>query len=123
GYCPRSYDSEMIRPTVLLATALMTLVPAVARADFRVVSPYVIDFGELEFEHNGSAVFDRRADHRGETSYTIEFATGLTPWWHSEIEFGFDRAPGAGQPTLLTQAVWENMIQLTNPGEQFADFG
>jgi hypothetical protein len=41
---------------------------------------------------------------RGATSYTIEFGTGLTSWWHSEVELGFDRAPGDGQPTLLTQA-------------------
>src|SRR5208283_3977177 len=41
----------------------------------------------------------------------------------SEIELGFDRAPGTSQPTLLTQAVWENMVQLTEPGEAFADFG
>jgi len=68
-------------------------------------------------------VFDRRASQTGATSYTTELGTGLTPWWHSEIELGFDRAPGGGQPTLLTQAVWENMVQLTEPGERFADVG
>jgi hypothetical protein len=113
----------MIQPKFVLAVALVMLAPEGARADFRVVSPYEIDLGELEIEHNGSAVFDRRPDQRGATSYTTEFGTGLTSWWHSEIELGFDRAPGDGQPTLLTQAVWENMIQLTEPGEQFADFG
>ena len=107
----------------VLAAALVMLAPTGARADYHVVSPYEIDLGELEIEHNGDAVFDRRPDQRGATSYTTELGTGLTSWWHSEIEFGFDRAPGAGQPTLLTQAVWENMIQLTEPGEQFADVG
>jgi len=107
----------------VLATALVMLAPVGARADFHVVSPYEIDLGELEIEHNGDAVLDRRPDQRGATSYTTEFGTGLTSWWHSEIELGFDRAPGDGQPTLLTQAVWENMIQLTEPGEQFADLG
>jgi hypothetical protein len=107
----------------VLAAALVMLAPMGARADYRVVSPYEIDFGELEIEHNGAAAFDRRPDQRGATSYTIEFGTGLTSWWHSEVELGFDRAPGDGQPTLLTQAVWENMVQLTEPGKQFADFG
>jgi hypothetical protein len=106
-----------------LAAALVMLAPTVARADYHVVSPYEIDLGELEIEHNGDAVFDRRPDQRGATSYTTELGTGLTPWWHSELELGFDRAPGDNQPTLLTQAVWENMFQLTEPGEQFADFG
>jgi hypothetical protein len=103
--------------------AALAVAPVAAHADFHVVSPYEIDLGELEIEHNGSAVFDHRADQRGATSYTTELGTGLTSWWHSEIEFGFDRDPGANQPTLLTAAVWENMIQLTEPGEQFADIG
>jgi hypothetical protein len=107
----------------VMAAALAMLAPAVAHADYHVVSPYEIDLGELEIEHNGSAVFDRRPDQRGATSYTTELGTGLTPWWHSEIELGFDRAPGDNQPTLLTQLVWENMMQITEPGESFADLG
>jgi hypothetical protein len=113
----------MIRSIGGLAAALLMLAPAAARADFHVFSPYEIDLGELEIEHNGDAVFDRRPDQRGATSYTAEFGTGLTPWWHSEIEFGFERQPGSGQPTLLTEIVSENMFQLTEPGQYFADFG
>jgi hypothetical protein len=113
----------MIRALHGLAATLVMLGPVAARADFHVVSPYEIDLGELEIEHNGDAVFDRRPDQRGATSYTTELGTGLTPWWHSELEFGFDREPGDNHPTLLTQAVWENMFQLTEPGEQFADVG
>jgi hypothetical protein len=113
----------MIRTIRGLATALVMLAPVVAHADFHIVYPWEIDQGELEFEHNGSAVFDRRPDQRGAASYTAEFGTGLTSWWHSEIELGFERGPGDSQPTLLTQAVWENMVQLTQPGAQFADFG
>jgi hypothetical protein len=110
-----------------LAAALALLAPLLAssraRADYHVVSPYEIDLGELEIEHNGDAVFDRRSSQVGATSYTLELGTGLTAWWHSEIELGFDRAPGGGQPTLLTQAVSENMFQLTEPGERFVDLG
>jgi hypothetical protein len=113
----------MIRSICGLAAALLVLAPVAARADFHVFSPYEIDLGELEIEHNGDAVFDRRPDQRGATSYTAEFGTGLTPWWHSEIEFGFERPPGSGQPTLLTEIVSENMFQLTEPGQYFADFG
>ena len=113
----------MINPQYVLAATLAILAPVNARADYHVVSPYEIDLGELEIEHNGDAVFDRRPDQRGASSYTTELGTGLTAWWHSEIELGFDRAPGDNQPTLLTQAVWENMVQLTEPGERFADVG
>jgi hypothetical protein len=58
----------------------------VARADFHIRSPYEIDFGELEIEHNGAAQCDRKADNSGAQSYMIEVGTGLTRWWHSEIE-------------------------------------
>lgn len=94
-----------------------------AHADYHIFSPYEIDFGELEIENNGDAVFDRRPDQTGATSYTLELGTGLTTWWHSEIEFGWNRAPGPNEPTLLTQVVTENMFQLTEPGEDFLDTG
>jgi hypothetical protein len=113
----------MNRHIVGLAAGLALLAPAGAHADYHVFSPTEIDFHELELEHNGDAVFDHRPDQTGATSYTLELGTGLTPWWHTEVEFGFDRDPGAGQPTLLTALVSENMFQLTPPGEYFADVG
>jgi hypothetical protein len=75
--------------------AVLTLLPLAARADFHVVSPYEIDLGELEIEHNGSASFDHRPGASGAQSYTVELGTGLTAWWHSEIELGFDRDPAS----------------------------
>src|ERR1700759_4555195 len=113
----------MIKLIVGVTAALALLAPLEARADFHIFSPYEIALGELEIEHNGDAQFDHRPDNSGATSYTIEFGTGLTSWWHSEIEFGFDRDPGFNEPRLLTQLVTENPFQLTEPGEQFADFG
>jgi hypothetical protein len=106
-----------------LLLAALLVAPAVARADYHVISPYEIDLGELEIEHNGSAAFDHRPDQRGATSYTVELGTGLTSWWHSEIELGFDRAAGDDQPTLASQLVTENNFQLTEPGEYPVDLG
>jgi hypothetical protein len=106
-----------------LIAMLALLAPQVARADFHIRSPYEIDFGELEIEHNGAAQFDRKPDNGGAQSYTLELGTGLTSWWHSEIEFGFDRDPGFSEPTLLRQVVTENTFQLTEPGQYFADLG
>ncbi len=106
-----------------LAATLILLAPTTSRADFHIRSPYEIDFGELEIEHNGDAVFDRRPSQQGASSYTLELGTGLTPWWHTEIEFNAGQDPGPNQPLLLTGAVWENMIQLTEPGEYWLDTG
>ena len=113
----------MTKRLIGLATALAVLAPVAAHADFHIRSPYEIDLGELEIEHNGASSFDHRPDVRGGQSYTVEFGTGLTSWWHSEIEFGFDREPGPNQSTLLTAAVTENTFQLTEPGKYFADLG
>jgi len=107
-----------------LIAALALLAPfREARADYHVVSPYEIDLGELEFENNSSLSVDRRPGFGRQQSYTLELGTGLTSWWHSEVELGFDNDPSVGQPTMLTQIVWENMFQLTEPGEYFIDTG
>jgi hypothetical protein len=70
----------MIRHLYRLTTVLALLAPVGARAEFHVRSPYEIDFGELEIEHNAAASFDRNPDRSGGRSYTIEFGTGLTRW-------------------------------------------
>jgi hypothetical protein len=102
---------------------LAAVLPRPAAADYHIISPYEIDLGEIELETNGATAVDNRADHIHDSSYTAELGTGLTPWWHSEIELGFDRPPGAGQPTLTDQLVSENSFELTQPGEYFADYG
>jgi hypothetical protein len=104
-----------------LAAAAGLLIPLAARADFHIHSPNEIDLGELEIEHNGAASFDHQPENSGAQSYTVEFGTGLTRWWHSEIEFGFDRDPGFNEPTLATQVVTENTFRLTEPGRYFVD--
>lgn len=111
--------------TITLATAavLALLAPRTSKADYHVRSPTEIDQGELEIEHNGAASFDRNPDRSGAQSHTLEFGTGLTSWWHSEIELGFNREPGPGEPLLADAIVTENLFQLTEPGQYFADFG
>jgi hypothetical protein len=111
----------MSRYAYALAAALTLSAPRLARADFHIESPNEIDLGELEIEHNADAQFDHRPDNSGAQSYTIEFGTGLTSWWHSEIEVGFDRDPGFNEPTLLTQLVTENTFKFIQQGENFAD--
>lgn len=107
----------------LLTASCLLLAATPARADYHIFSPYEIDLGELEIEHNGDAQFDRTVTKDGAQSYTLELGTGLTPWWHSEVEFSFDREPGQGVPTRMTSLVTENMMQITEPGEAWADYG
>ena len=111
----------MSRFVCRLVAALALSAPLPARADFHIHYPIEIDLGELEIEHNGAASFDHQPGNSGAQSYTIEFGTGLTSWWHSELEFSFDRDPGFNEPALATQVVTENSFLLTEPGEGFVD--
>lgn len=106
-----------------LAAALPLLAPSAARADYHINSPYEIDLGEIELETNGDTTVDHRASLRGAQSATVEVGTGLTDWWHSEIELGFANNPAMGQPTVLQQLVSENSFELTEPGEGLVDLG
>ena len=110
----------MNRFALAVGVVLALLAPRMAKADYYLRSPYEIDLGELEMELNGAPAFDRRPDTNGAQSYTLEIGTGLTSWWHSEVELAFNRSPGDGQPMLVDQVVTENMIQLTEPGQEFA---
>ncbi len=112
-----------MRNLLACTAAAMLLAAPLARADYHMRSPTEIDFGEVEIEHNGAAAFDHFKDNSGARSYTVEIGTGLTPWWHTEVEVGFQRDSGAAQPTLLDALVWENMFQLAEPGEYWADPG
>jgi hypothetical protein len=106
----------------LILSAMLTATEP-AWADYRVVSPDEIDLGEMELENNSASTYDHLPDRSNAQSYTAEFGTGLTPWWHSEIEFGWARAPGGGQANVLTQIVTESTFRLTNPGQYWADVG
>jgi len=109
---------------ILAATAAaVVLVQVPARADFRIQYPTEIDHGEWELEHNGSAQWDRLPENSGSQSYTIEIGTGVTEWWKTEVELGFNRDPGFNEPTLADQLVTENTFLLTEPGRYFADVG
>jgi hypothetical protein len=112
---------QIILAGMILSATISAAQPA--WADYHVVSPNEIDLGELEIEHNGSSTYDHLPGQTNAQSYTAELGTGLTRWWHSEIEFGWDRAPGGGRANVLTQIVTENTFRLTNPGQYWADVG
>ena len=122
GHRPGRAGSEMTRFIVGLAAALALLAPLrEARADYHVVSPYEIDLGELEIEHNGSmpcsiagpdqtgrpelhAGTRHRPDARGGTARSNSASTS---------------DPGFGQPTLLTQVVTGEHVPVDRAGRVF----
>lgn len=92
-----------------------------ARADFKVLDP-IVDYRELELEHNGDVTFDQpKSRLNNGQSYTYAIGYGVTPWWRPELEAEFEAVPGANQ--RLSATTFENTFQLTEQGKYWADLG
>lgn len=105
----------------LWLAALAMLLPASARADLYVRSP-IVEFHEIELEHNGFIGIDRKGSQFNTTqSYTTSIGYGVTPWWKLELEAETGTLPFANfayQATTL-----ENTFQLTPEGQYIANLG
>lgn len=116
----------MSRGKSLAGAAALALCAALAaapvRADFRVWQPDA-EPGEFALEHIGDYGYDRSAAKRGEQSYTGEAEYGVNNFWRTEVEAAWNRPPGTGYATSLTQFTTENVFQLTERGEYWADVG
>jgi hypothetical protein len=107
--------------TVLASGVLATLFATSAHAEFHVRSP-IVDYRELEIEHNGSVSLDKpNSGLNHKQSYTTEFAYGVTPWWKLGIEA--ETGADADQQLRYEATTLENMFQLTPQGEYWADVG
>src|SRR5215469_13521874 len=77
------------RPTAknaaIAAVVLASLAPWPAKADLQIRVP-IVEYRELEFEHNGFFTFDKDRTLGGQQSYTNSVGYGLTPWWKVELE-------------------------------------
>jgi FTR1 family protein len=101
----------------LLAPALA---PSTAQADHIIYSP-IVDFGETEVEFRGHYDFDSDDDKDGAQKYKLDVGHGFTQRWFTELVLEYEKpAQGSGELEALE---WENIIQLTEQGEYFADFG
>lgn len=109
--------------SLLLMAATLTTASFTARADddFIVYSPYVTE-GQSEIEFRAHQQFDADPDLSNERAYVFSVAHAFTGWWHPEIYVGsYEREPG--QANILQGYEFENIFQLTDQGEYWADFG
>ena len=104
-----------MRKSVAVLLLLLIKLPAAAEVN-KIFYPTVVE-GEREIEVRGF-----NAPHADpEQINKADVAYGLTPWWFSELEFEFEKAPG--QSNHLNAIASENVMQLTEAGQYFADFG
>lgn len=107
---------------ILFAGLLLAAVPRAGLADFKVWYPDA-EPGETALETIGSYGQDSRKAFDSEQSYTIEIERGVNDWWRTELEFEFNRPPGAGQKLRFNQLTTENVFQFTPRGEYWLDAG
>lgn len=106
----------------VVSSILMVLAapPVQAGPAAKVYSPNV-EFGETEIEFRGGYVEDDDHPKDGEQQYKVAVGHGIMSRWFTEIVFEYETGPGE---SLNLEAVeWENIIQLTEPGQYFLDMG
>lgn len=89
-------------------------------ADFKVFYPNVVK-GEFEFENRAFDTFDSDPSRGNTRNVTSEFAYGITDYWQAEIENEFEK--GSQDKWRYHALGFENVFQLTEPGENYLDVG
>jgi high-affinity iron transporter len=112
---------------VLGATVLALLMPAphaeAGPAD-KIYTPHV-EYGETELELRGGYVNSRGGEagdaEHGAQAYVFDIGHGVQPWWFTELVLEYEKAHG--ESGELEAVEWENIFQLSEPGEYFVDLG
>ena len=103
---------------LMLATALGPWTTD-ARAEFKIRYPNV-DYREVEFEHNYSTTFDKRADFNHRSTAPAEIGVGVLPFWFVELEGEYSKEPDGKWSFDATTL--ESYFMLTEPGKYWLDF-
>jgi hypothetical protein len=106
---------------VSLALALTMVGLGNAQADIDKVYGTTVQQGEWEFEMRGLHVIDDNGGSEGDKTLKFALGYGVNTWWWTEGYLEFEDA--RGENAELEAYEFENIFQLTEPGEYFADFG
>jgi hypothetical protein len=118
---PRRIHKTLLASIVLLGLCLTSGVPAVRADDFIIYSPYVVR-GQSEVEFRGDSYTDSNPTVDGTSNYQFSVAHAFTGWWRPEIYVAeYERTPGQGVQSQGYE--FENVFQLTDPGEYWMDLG
>ncbi|HXG29569.1 MAG TPA: FTR1 family protein [Nevskiales bacterium] len=131
GVCMKwfSHPAAVVRAVVFVlgGAMLASLIPA-QRAEAgpadKIYTPQV-EYGETELELRGGYVYSHGREsgdvEHGEQAYVLDIGRGITPWWFTELVVEYEKPRGdSGEVEAIE---WENVFQLTEPGQYFVDFG
>jgi high-affinity iron transporter len=105
--------------SMVLAIALVAHAPP-TRAAHVVYSP-LVEQGELAIEARGHYDFDGDAARDGSQQYAFEFEWAPTARWRTELVVEAEKLPG--DSLEATEIASENVFQLTEQGQYWADVG
>jgi hypothetical protein len=105
---------------VLAAVALSAHLPR-AEAAHVVYSP-LVEQGEVAVELRGHYDFDNNDALDGGQQYKAEIEWAPYSRWRTELLAEFEQEPGSSD-LKTTEVAWENVFQLTEQGQYWADFG
>jgi hypothetical protein len=114
--------NHVIGATTLIAAGIAGLIGgAPARAEFKVRYP-VIDYREVEVEHNGDVTFDKKNSGKNNNqSYPTEVEVGVLPFLSVGIEGNVEA--NSGENVHYKATALESTLQLTPQGKYWADLG
>jgi high-affinity iron transporter len=119
GHAPVTARAAL--PVVVLVLAASFAAPRAEAGPADEVYRPVVEYGETEIELRGGYIKDERKELNTTQAYVLDFGHGVTPWWFTEAVIELEKEPGA---SLEAEEVeWENIFQLSEPGEYFVDFG
>ncbi len=106
----------------IILFGLVSLTPGHAHAGKKVYTPYVVQ-GELEVEMKSEVAIDDDSDVSGEQEHEFAIGYGVNDFWKTELEIEFEKSGEHGSDFESEALEWENIIQLTQPGEYWLDAG
>ena len=80
----------------------------------------VVEFGETEIELRGGYIKDDGPANTTQ-AYVLDFGHGVTPWWFTEAVMELEKEPDGHFE--VEEIEWENIFQLSEPGEYVLDYG
>jgi hypothetical protein len=105
--------------TVLTLLAALTASNAAFSSD-KLYAPYVTK-GELELEYFGNATVDDQGSKDNAQTHEFSLGYGVNDFWFTEIYANFAKDPQDN--VTFDNVEWENIFQLTEPGQYWLDVG
>jgi high-affinity iron transporter len=117
---PRNRPASTAHAVSAILVLATVFIPHRADAAHVIYSP-IVEEGEFAIEYRGHHDFDGSDAVDGGEQHKFELEYAPTARWLTEVLGEWEREPGGSLEA--TEVAWENIFQLTEQGQHWADFG